>query len=64
MMNSSPQIPHGSYEKLQKEIDRQVADIEAVNAAEEASEQQRNIAENQQKKPWWKRLFSKKAQEK
>lgn len=64
MMNSSPQIPHGSYEQLQKEIDRQVADIEAVNAAEEASELQRNIAENQQKKPWWKRLFSKKVQEK
>ena len=56
MNNNSEHIMSESYEELQQKIERQMADIAAVNASEEAEEQRLEEVRRRQL-PWWKRLF-------
>lgn len=57
MMNKDTHIRPSSYDRLQEQIDRQVADIQTINAAEDLAEQHMQAAVEAQNKPWWKHLF-------
>ena len=61
MIDKDTHIRPNSYDKLQEQIDRQVADIQTINAAEDLAEQHMQAAVEARNKPWWKRLFKHKS---